>query len=213
MIGLRYKDSNGVVTDRTVEPYKIDGNDFWGYDPEKGSIRRFKVKNIRKVSKTDVPFTPRWGVETDYSKPKNEVESSTDTTKQVKAQQAEVQKTAEGVRGNLEKVADKEDLRDAGLIGAGLTAPAAGQLGAASLIEDLKRLPNDPKNIEYIKNQAKALGIGDTVVRQGENDLASAAIPKDTIGKNILKFQRNEAMMNVLNDQIAAGMKEGMTNR
>ena len=63
MVELKYKDSSGNISTRFVEPYKLDGNDFWGYDPEKNSIRRFKVKNIKSIKQTKNTFEPRWNIE------------------------------------------------------------------------------------------------------------------------------------------------------
>lgn len=64
MVNIRYKDNAGNVTDRSVEPYKIEGEDFWGYDPEKGGIRRFKLDNLKKVKGTEIDFSPRWEIKT-----------------------------------------------------------------------------------------------------------------------------------------------------
>jgi len=64
MVNIRYKDNKGNVTRRSVEPYKIEGEDFWGYDPEKGGIRRFKIDNLKKVKGTDIDFSPKWDIKT-----------------------------------------------------------------------------------------------------------------------------------------------------
>jgi predicted DNA-binding transcriptional regulator YafY len=63
IVELKYKDSSGNISTRFVEPYKLDGNDFWGYDPEKNSIRRFKIKNIKSIKPTKNTFKPRWDIE------------------------------------------------------------------------------------------------------------------------------------------------------
>lgn len=63
MLAIKYKDRKGNLSQRTVEPYKLTGNDFWGYDPAKESIRRFKVKNLQSVKSTKSKFEPRWEIE------------------------------------------------------------------------------------------------------------------------------------------------------
>ena len=32
MVTIKYKDKKGNLSQRTVEPYKLSGNDFWAYD-------------------------------------------------------------------------------------------------------------------------------------------------------------------------------------
>ena len=63
MVTINYVDRKGNASTRTVEPYKMDGNDFWGYDPEKNNIRRFKVTQIQSVTKTKQTYEPRWDIE------------------------------------------------------------------------------------------------------------------------------------------------------
>lgn len=60
---ITYTDKKGDVTRRTVEPYKMDGVDFWGYDPEKESIRRFKTERLMRVKPLRTTFQPRWDIE------------------------------------------------------------------------------------------------------------------------------------------------------
>lgn len=67
MVWIKYRDKKGNISTRTVEPYKVDGNDFWGYDPDKGNIRRFKIKNIKSVKPTKISYEPRWEVEMDMN--------------------------------------------------------------------------------------------------------------------------------------------------
>lgn len=64
MLAIKYKDKKGKLSQRTVEPYKLNGNDFWAYDPNKESIRRFKIKQIQSLKPTRKPFSPRWKIET-----------------------------------------------------------------------------------------------------------------------------------------------------
>lgn len=63
LLELKYQNKKGTISTRYVEPYKLTDEDFWGYDPDKQSIRRFKVKNIKSVKKTKKPYTPQWPVE------------------------------------------------------------------------------------------------------------------------------------------------------
>ena len=49
LIKIKYKDKKGNITTRKVEPYKIDGEDFWAYDVAKDSIRRFKLNQIKST--------------------------------------------------------------------------------------------------------------------------------------------------------------------
>lgn len=65
LIQIKYKDKKGKETIRLVEPYKVDGEDFWGYDPNKDAIRRFKIRSIRSVKPTNQQYQPRWGIEMD----------------------------------------------------------------------------------------------------------------------------------------------------
>ena len=60
LLKLTYLDKKGVKSTRNVEPYRLDENDFWGYDTDKGSIRRFKVRNIKGVKPLNISYTPRW---------------------------------------------------------------------------------------------------------------------------------------------------------
>lgn len=63
MVQISYTDKKGNGSTRTVEPYKIDGEDFWGYDPGKENIRRFKMSKVTGIKHTKQTFTPRWTVE------------------------------------------------------------------------------------------------------------------------------------------------------
>lgn len=63
MLSIKYKDKKGNLSERVVEPYKLQGNDFWGYDPLKESIRRFKIKNIQSAKNTKRKYEPRWEIE------------------------------------------------------------------------------------------------------------------------------------------------------
>ena len=63
MVTIKYKDKKGNLSQRTVEPYKLSGNDFWAYDPNKESIRRFKVKGLQSLKLTKTKFDPRWDIE------------------------------------------------------------------------------------------------------------------------------------------------------
>lgn len=63
MLKIKYKDKQGKLSERIVEPYKLVGNDFWAYDPSKESIRRFKVKNLQSMINTNKKFDPRWPIE------------------------------------------------------------------------------------------------------------------------------------------------------
>jgi SNF2 family DNA or RNA helicase len=65
MVQIKYCDKKGNISFRNVEPYKIDGSDFWGYDPEKGGIRRFKIKNLRSVKSTKQIYEPKWSIQMD----------------------------------------------------------------------------------------------------------------------------------------------------
>jgi hypothetical protein len=63
LVQIKYRDKKGNVSTRNVEPYKINGEDFWGYDVDKGGIRRFKIRNLRSVKSTQLSYEPRWVVE------------------------------------------------------------------------------------------------------------------------------------------------------
>lgn len=65
VIHLVYEDKKGVVSDRYTEPYKISGDDYWGYCLTKNSIRRFKLPRIQSVNITRKKFNPRWKIEMD----------------------------------------------------------------------------------------------------------------------------------------------------
>ena len=66
MVWIKYQDSKGEITERQVEPYKLDlrTNDFWAFDPAKDSIRRFKLKSIKSLKNTKNSFDSRWPNET-----------------------------------------------------------------------------------------------------------------------------------------------------
>jgi hypothetical protein len=63
MVQITYTDKKGNTSTRTVEPYKIDGEDFWGYDPAKENIRRFKMSKVKGIKPTKQTFSPRWPME------------------------------------------------------------------------------------------------------------------------------------------------------
>ena len=63
MLNITYTDKKGATSTRLVEPYKVDGDDFWGYDPSKEGIRRFKSNKIRGVKNTGKQYVPRWEIE------------------------------------------------------------------------------------------------------------------------------------------------------
>lgn len=63
LIEIKYQDKKGNISLRKVEPYKIDGEDFWGYDPNKENIRRFKIKGLKSVKSTKQKYEPRWTIE------------------------------------------------------------------------------------------------------------------------------------------------------
>lgn len=63
LIKIKYKDKKGNITTRKVEPYKIDGEDFWAYDVAKDSIRRFKLNQIKSTVSLKTKYEPRWDIE------------------------------------------------------------------------------------------------------------------------------------------------------
>lgn len=63
LVDVSYTDKKGNPSRRTVEPYKLDGEDFWGYDIEKDSIRRFKTSRINGIKSNRTQFNPRWEIE------------------------------------------------------------------------------------------------------------------------------------------------------
>lgn len=63
IVKIKYEDKKGNITVRKVEPYKLEGSDFWGYDPEKSSIRRFKINRIKSVVSQKAKYEPRWDVQ------------------------------------------------------------------------------------------------------------------------------------------------------
>lgn len=63
IIEISYKNAKNEKTKRLVEPYKLTGDDFWGYDINKDAIRRFKTKNIKGIKSTNQKFDPRWNIE------------------------------------------------------------------------------------------------------------------------------------------------------
>jgi SNF2 family DNA or RNA helicase len=65
LIQIKYRDKKGNLSLRKVEPYKINGEDFWGYDPAMQGIRRFKIRGIRSIKNTTLSYEPRWQIEMD----------------------------------------------------------------------------------------------------------------------------------------------------
>lgn len=63
LLELSYRDKKGNRTKRYVEPYKLTDSDFWGFDINKGEIRRFKKQNIKGVKISNKTFQPRWDIE------------------------------------------------------------------------------------------------------------------------------------------------------
>ena len=63
LLEISYKDKSGNKTKRLVEPYKLIGDDFWGFDITKDEIRRFKTKNIKGIKETKKPFDARWDIQ------------------------------------------------------------------------------------------------------------------------------------------------------
>jgi hydroxymethylpyrimidine pyrophosphatase-like HAD family hydrolase len=63
---MAYIDKKGKYSERFVEPYKIDGDSFWGYSLDKNEIRRFKIPQIDNLKITNKKYQPRWPVEVDY---------------------------------------------------------------------------------------------------------------------------------------------------
>lgn len=59
LLRLTYLDKKGVKSIRDVRPCKIDENDFWGYDTDKKSIRRFKVRNIKGVKPLNISYASK----------------------------------------------------------------------------------------------------------------------------------------------------------
>ena len=65
LIKIKYKDKKGNISTRKVEPYKIDGDDFWAYDVAKDSIRRFKINQIKSTVSLKSKYEPRWDIQMD----------------------------------------------------------------------------------------------------------------------------------------------------
>ena len=61
LVHITYVDSKGNISDRITEPYELSDDSFYGYDTEKGSIRRFKVNGIQSAKEVkDSSFSPRF---------------------------------------------------------------------------------------------------------------------------------------------------------
>ena len=65
LLEISYRDKKGIRTKRFVEPYKLSGDDFWGFDTSKNEIRRFKTKNVKGIKVSSKMFEPRWNIEMD----------------------------------------------------------------------------------------------------------------------------------------------------
>jgi predicted DNA-binding transcriptional regulator YafY len=59
---IEYRDKGGVVTERETHPYEMRDGAYWGYDPSKGSIRRFTITNIMSAKISDETFIPQWPI-------------------------------------------------------------------------------------------------------------------------------------------------------
>ena len=59
---IKYKDANGTITERKIEPYEIKNGMLYGFSSEKNSIRAFKTNNIIEATMTRTKFVPRWPI-------------------------------------------------------------------------------------------------------------------------------------------------------
>lgn len=62
LVTFTYRKQDGSVVKRTVEPYEIRGNTFWGWDVTDDHIKRFIIWNIRDPKVTKDEFDPRFDI-------------------------------------------------------------------------------------------------------------------------------------------------------
>ena len=62
IIVISYEDSKGSPSEREGEPYEIKNDGLYMYCYLKGSIRFFKLSNIKRVVNTRKKFTPKWPI-------------------------------------------------------------------------------------------------------------------------------------------------------
>lgn len=72
LLSFSYRDSKGVMTQRTVEPYKLSQKNgfivLYGYCIEKEGIRSFNFISMSDLSLQAYSFEPRWEIEDNIKK-------------------------------------------------------------------------------------------------------------------------------------------------
>jgi predicted DNA-binding transcriptional regulator YafY len=61
-LNIQYMDAKNIVSYRETEPYEIKDGAYFGYDVEKGGIRKFLLQRISSAEPTKNPFVPRWSI-------------------------------------------------------------------------------------------------------------------------------------------------------
>jgi predicted DNA-binding transcriptional regulator YafY len=62
LVRITYTDAKGVTTVRTVEPYEIKDNKFFGFCTHKQGIRAFDLLRISHAEQTGESFNPRFEI-------------------------------------------------------------------------------------------------------------------------------------------------------
>ena len=62
LVRIRYRDKEGLISERNIEPYQFKEGKLFGYDVEKMGIRSFKTENITGAITLDEGYEPRYPV-------------------------------------------------------------------------------------------------------------------------------------------------------
>lgn len=62
LVRISYTDAKGITTIRTLEPYEIKDNTFFGFDTSKNGIRAFKITQISSIDILEIEFIPRFPI-------------------------------------------------------------------------------------------------------------------------------------------------------
>ena len=67
VVRIRYRDSSGNVSERSIEPYEFKNGKLFAYDTEKQAIRSFKIESIMSALRESDTYEPRFPVLIDTS--------------------------------------------------------------------------------------------------------------------------------------------------
>ena len=62
LVRIRYRDQEGEITERNIEPYSFTKGKLFGYDVDKMGIRSFKTDSITGALSLDDGFEPRFPI-------------------------------------------------------------------------------------------------------------------------------------------------------